>query len=89
MDSTGDGTHSCIVVTDQAIQQRDRVFKRVLNYIRDGKIDNQSVDFLLKRNIENLTTNECLTIEQKYLRSTDYITKSVAAASTTIKRMLR
>ena len=40
-------------------------------------------------NIEILTTNERLTIEQKYLRGTDYITKSVAAASTTIKRMLR
>ena len=89
LDSTIDGIHSCIIVMDQAIQQRDRVFKRILNYIRDEDIDNQSVDFLLKRNIENLTTNECLTTEQKYLRSTDYITKSVVAVSTTIKLTLR
>ena len=73
----------------KSIQQRDHVFRRVLNYTRDGTMNNHSVDFLIKRNIENLTTNECLTTEQKYLRSTDYITKSVAAASTTIKRMLR
>ena len=38
LDSTIDGIYSCIIVMDQAIQQRNRVFKIILNYIRDEKL---------------------------------------------------
>ena len=60
LNSTESGTRSCTVVMNDVIRQRDPLLKSVLNNIRYGTMDEPSVDFVLRRCLDNLSEDEKL-----------------------------
>ena len=52
---------------DQVIRQRDHVYKTVFNSIRNGIMDGASVDFILKKYLENMNIMDCAHFENESL----------------------
>ena len=79
LNSTESGTRSCTVVMNDVIRQRDPLLKSVLNNIRYGTMDEPSVDFLLRRCLDNLSEDEKLQfqIEALYLMPTWEMTRGI------------
>ena len=53
-----EGSKSNIVVMEHVLQQNDHNFLSLLDHVRDGTINDEDVEFLTKRLVENLPLRE-------------------------------
>ncbi len=47
-----------LAVMEEVVRQTDEVFKTILQHMRDGTLNNDDIDILLSRMLENLPIDE-------------------------------